>query len=186
MPKQRLVVQRSFCIALAFSVAGCATMAEVPPSVFSEKRESMTDEGVCAAAFTAAGQWKAAEGQPRARQEAERYFYRVERELLRRGRTVEWCRVRRNEQEDTASNVVGALAVIGLIGLAVAGAKAGAKSPSSHSPTDTEWAWDEYYNDKFQLVWGCRGRQTAQFAPVERCALALKIDSTWPSKSAPD
>lgn len=184
MAKLHQLAQRVVCIAVAASVSGCATMADVPEPVFAAKREGMTDEGVCAAAFTAAAQWKKAEGSDYQRLSAQSYFSLVESELARRGRTIEWCKARRKEQEETASNVAGLVAVIGLIGLAVAGAKAGAKPPPS-TLIDTDWAWDEFYNDKYQLVWACRGKQTAQFAPVERCSLALQVDSTWPSKSAP-
>ena len=49
-------------------------------------------------------------------------------------------------------------------------------------PIDTEWDWDQFYNDSYQLVWACRGVQTGQFADEGRCYSKFQTDSRWPQK----
>lgn len=72
--------------------------------------------------------------------------------------------------------------------LAVAGAAAiarngGGSGGSGYAPQDYDWAWDEFYNENYQLVWACRGKQTGQFSDFDRCSGKLKIDNEWPGKS---
>lgn len=45
---------------------------------------------------------------------------------------------------------------------------------------DTEWAWDQFYNDQYDLIWRCRGKQTGQFAPDQKCQWDIRADTTWP------
>lgn len=53
---------------------------------------------------------------------------------------------------------------------------------SAYTSQDYDWAWDEFYNEYRQLVWACRGKQTGQFAPEEKCMFKMRIDNTWPEK----
>lgn len=47
---------------------------------------------------------------------------------------------------------------------------------------DFDWDWDQFYNQNGQLVWACRGVQTAQFAEPARCAFKPQTDLRWPAK----
>lgn len=71
----------------------------------------------------------------------------------------------------------------GAVGLGFGGSRAGGAGPAWQ--TDWSWAWDEFYDDTWNLVWACRGEQTGQFAEVEKCAGLPRVDLTWPAKSAP-
>lgn len=67
------------------------------------------------------------------------------------------------------------------------GAAAGATlelRQSMAGPTDYEWDWDQYYDDRWQLVWACRGVQTGQFVEPSRCVGKVQLDWRWPSKRA--
>lgn len=50
------------------------------------------------------------------------------------------------------------------------------------APTDSEWDWDQYYNQYRQLVWSCRGVQTGEFADNSKCYGKYQTDSRWPQK----
>lgn len=45
---------------------------------------------------------------------------------------------------------------------------------------DFDWEWDQFMLQNGQVVWACRGVQTGQFAPEQRCAYKLKTDWKWP------
>jgi len=47
---------------------------------------------------------------------------------------------------------------------------------------DYSWAWDQFYDQYYNLVWRCRGMQTGQFANDYQCASKIKSDFTWPQK----
>jgi hypothetical protein len=53
---------------------------------------------------------------------------------------------------------------------------------NAYTAPDYEWDWDAFYNEYRQIVWGCRGVQTGQFAPEDKCAFKLKTDYRWPAK----
>ena len=89
----------------------------------------------------------------------------------------------------SAGSVAGAL-FTGLVAFAVAkDARRGAFTPTPAPrvnngllPIDINWQWDEFYGPNGRLVWGCRGVQTGQFAPEEKCAGSVKTDIHWPEK----
>lgn len=54
----------------------------------------------------------------------------------------------------------------------------------SMEAVDMDWAWDEFYNEKYNLQWRCRGKSTGQFAEDFRCYGKIKDDRTWPGSSA--
>jgi hypothetical protein len=61
----------------------------------------------------------------------------------------------------------------------------GTDYPAYEAPVrDWQWEWDEYYNKSYQLVWSCRGVQTGQFAELHLCGSKLRVDTTWPAKTA--
>ncbi len=185
--------QALICSLLAVAVTGCATMEVVMHEPdFDQRRASLSDEGVCGALFGAASLWKTAPG-PLTKADAENYFNKVAAELRQRGRTEDWCVTRRKEMQEQRDT----WAAIGVVALLVGAAAYAAKAPPSRSgsgnvstlvdalPTsDTDWAWDEFYDDRWVLIWRCRGKQTLQWAPDDKCLLKPKIDSQWPRKSA--
>jgi hypothetical protein len=104
------------------------------------------------------------------------------------------ARIAARDKEPQPSGVnLGAVAGVvftGLVAFAVAkDARQGAFTPTPAPrvnnnllPIDIDWQWDEFYAAPGQLVWVCRGVQTAQFAPHEKCAGKAKIDIFWPEK----
>ena len=71
------------------------------------------------------------------------------------------------------SKLNSAIAIIGGAILLNEAAKAGAFSGYG---SDTDWDWD-YLPGSNQ--WRCRGIQTGQFAPNEKCAYDYKDDDRW-------
>jgi hypothetical protein len=53
---------------------------------------------------------------------------------------------------------------------------------SMRAVTDYEWDWDEFYDQYGNLVWMCRGVQTAQFVELSRCSDKYQTDTRWPNK----
>lgn len=45
-------------------------------------------------------------------------------------------------------------------------------------------AWDQFYNQYYQLIWRCRSRSNGQFVDDYYCAGKPKTDFTWPGWSA--
>jgi hypothetical protein len=54
---------------------------------------------------------------------------------------------------------------------------------AAHQLTDYDWAWDQFYNANYALVWACRGKQTGQFADMAKCQYKPQNDLTWPGYS---
>ena len=75
------------------------------------------------------------------------------------------------------------LSVVAVAGAVAIAANGGGGGGSNYAAQDYDWAWDEFYNQHYQLVWACRGKQTGQFADLEKCAYKYKSDITWPAKS---
>lgn len=149
-------------------ITGCA----VSPQQFAEKRQSLRPDELC-----------------RTREAAERknnfsFLSEIDQELTRRGISPNECS---DIVKKSNSNAAGAAVVIlGALAIAAA-AKSGGYGGNSYQPntnTDYDWAWDQFYNSQYNLVWACRGIQTGQFAELYRCNYKAKNDNTWPSKRA--
>ena len=41
-------------------------------------------------------------------------------------------------------------------------------------------AWDQFYNQNYQLIWRCRDRATGQFVYDYQCGGQAMVDNTWP------
>jgi len=107
----------------------------------------------------------------------------IEVELARRGVSPYQC----HEIVDRASKEATAAIAIILGGAAIAAAarsSGGGGYPYAPTNQDYDWAWDQFFDQYSQLVWACRGRQTGQFAYLDKCTYKAKHDFTWPSKQA--
>ena len=70
-------------------------------------------------------------------------------------------------------------------------AKSAAMPTTKQTPTESyliakyrhNFAWDQFYNDRRQLVWACRDKRSGEFAYQKWCQLSPANDYTWPSKS---
>lgn len=153
----RRMVSAGACVALA----SCA----ITPQQFHANRESYSAEQLC-------NIWRTHDDEIAAA---------AEREAHRRGMDVERCRAILAESDKrNQAAAAGALLALVLIGAAAKGG--GGAAPAAVAPVhvDTEWAWDQFFNEHNELVWGCRGVQTGQFHPLVRCQYLVKIDSRWP------
>ncbi|WP_332719624.1 hypothetical protein [Pelagibacterium mangrovi] len=105
----------------------------------------------------------------------------VAKELSRRGLTDQQCR-------DKVAGHTAALVGIALLGTALAvGAAAssgGGYSAPYYSGGGYGYAWDQFYNVSYRLIWRCRSRANGQFVPDSYCAGKAKSDFTWPGYSA--
>ena len=89
----------------------------------------------------------------------------------------------------TKQSAGAAVAILGAVLLVAAASRSGSSGGGggqyNSDATDYDWAWDEFYNQSYQLVWACRGKQTGQFAMQDKCAYKPQNDFTWPAKTAP-
>lgn len=103
-------------------------------------------------------------------------------EAARRGLSVERCRALLAEADkNSQAAVLGGVFLLSLLAIAAGGSGA---PPSAIAPVhvDTEWAWDQFYNEQNVLVWACRGVQTGQFHPLVRCQYLPQVDARWPGQ----
>lgn len=106
-------------------------------------------------------------------------FRRAAAELLvKRGTTVERCR--RLIQSDKA--MLAAAVAVGGAALAAGAASSGGGYYPSYGSYGV--AWDQFYNEYYQLIWRCRDRSNGQFVPDTYCSGQAMVDSTWPGWSA--
>lgn len=161
------------CMIVPMLMTGCA----VTPSQFAREKYSLRDDEICRAHVQAlkTGDWN--------------FKDKIDEELSRRGVSPSDCpQIVQKSSNDAAAVTV--LAVLGAALVAVAkSGSGGAYAPYTpyepHSSiTDYDWAWDQFYNQYNLLVWACRGKQTGQFAVLEKCAWKPKHDLTWSSKRA--
>jgi hypothetical protein len=159
-------VKRFICYLFIVSLVACTTT----PQQFAEKRYSISNGNVC-----------------RTLRDAEKrgdygFATEVRSEVDRRGLDDARC-----DAEITKQNVGAGLAIVAAALVVAAASKSGGGGGGNAyaSSTDYDWAWDEFYNKSYQLVWMCRGKQTGQFADNSKCLYKPQNDFTWPSKSAP-
>lgn len=106
------------------------------------------------------------------------YRQRVASLLVRRGATAEKC-----QRLIAADNSMAA--GIAIAGVAVA-AGAAAKNGGGYyvPPRSYGVAWDQFYNEYYQLIWRCRDRSTGRFVYDSYCYGEPMVDYTWPGWSA--
>ncbi len=156
--------RRLVSLLVVFSLFACSST----PQQFAEKRYSLSEANLCRT-------------YKEAQEKGDYSFSRdVKTEIDRRNITPQQC-----ESAMTKQSVGAALAVVGaalVVGAAARSRGGGGGAPSNQyaATTDYDWAWDQFHNQYYQLVWACRGRQTGQFAPNEKCAYKPQNDFTWP------
>jgi hypothetical protein len=106
------------------------------------------------------------------------YRNRVVQVLVRRGATVEKCQ----RLISTDNAVVTGIAVAGVA--AAAGAAAHNGYGGGGYPRPYGVAWDQFYNENYQLIWRCRDKATGRFVYDYYCNGLPMIDTTWPGWSA--
>lgn len=163
-------MKRFISTLVSFSLlVGCA----VGPQQFAEKRYTLRPDELCRAHEAA--------------QKDNNYSFLtdIEQELSNRGISPFECADILKDSNRKAAGV--AIAILGILAVAAA-AKSGGSGGNNYQPItssqDHDWAWDQFYNERFDLVWACRGKQTGRFSELSRCDYKSKIDSTWPSKRA--
>lgn len=153
--------QRWISTVALIALAGCA----VSPERFRKERYNLSNTQVCRTALSD-GVGKDAS-----------FATDVWQEVQRRGLTGQDCRALINEQN-------AGIGVAALLGVAIIAASRGGGGEGYAPNYDTEWDWDQFYNEYRQLVWACRGVQTGQFAETYRCSGKWQTDARWPSKEA--
>ena len=98
----------------------------------------------------------------------------ISRELSKRGLQKSNCASLVNKQNTQI--VVGAVVAAAAIYCAVECGNTGAGT--YHNAAD----WDQFYDEKFQLVWACRDITSGRFANSNNCAGLPKTDVRWPSR----
>jgi len=164
-------MKKTIALALSILLTGCAT----PPQLFDLQKKSNSNAQICRTLATA----RSAGG--------DAFYAKVFDEASRRGYDESSCSTLVAAENQAMKNAaIGIVAVAGVVALAAAASRGGGGGgASAYGPTnDTDWAWDEFYNERYQLVWMCRGKQTGQFADAQRCAYKPQNDFTWPSKQA--
>lgn len=149
-------------------LSGCA----ISPQQFAAQRETLRPDEIC-------------RGRSAAVKNGDYVFVQaIDEELSTRGIPPGDCPAIIEKASQQAS-AAAALILGGLALAAIARSNPGGGGyPYTPEPQDNDWAWDQFYNQYYQLVWACRGLQTGQFANLDRCSFKGKHDSTWPSKRA--
>lgn len=93
--------------------------------------------------------------------------------IIRRGGTAERCQklIANDQAVWTGIAVAGVAAAAG-----AAASNGGYYAPVSYGGV----AWDQFYNQYYQLIWRCRDRSTGRFVEDYYCAGKPMVDSTWP------
>lgn len=92
--------------------------------------------------------------------------------IIRRGGTAERC-------QTLLANDKAIWTGIAVAGVAAA-AGAAASNGGYYAPSSYGVAWDQFYNQYYQLIWRCRDRATGRFVEDYYCAGKPMVDSTWP------
>lgn len=98
--------------------------------------------------------------------------------LIKRGATVEKC-----ERLVASDNAIATGIAIGGAA-AAAGVAAHNNGGGGYRPQPYGVAWDQFYNENYQLIWRCRDRTNGQFVDDYYCSSMAMVDSTWPGWSA--
>jgi hypothetical protein len=109
----------------------------------------------------------------------QQYRNQIAQVLVRRGATVEKCLRLINSDNSIAAGIAVA-------GVAVAAGAAASNSGGGYYSGTGSYgvAWDQFYNEYYQLIWRCRDRATGQFVYDYNCSGKSMVDTTWPGWSA--
>ena len=161
------------CLSIALALSGCA----MNPAKFEQKRLRFSDRQVCEALADAQ------------KSGDEDFIGSVVGELDRRQLSDARCEaLAADKRKKIALGVLAALTVVAVAAASSSRGGGGAyvqpdygrTYAQPYTTTDYAWQWDQFLNDKGQLVWACRGEQTGQFADSSRCAGKAQIDWKWP------
>jgi hypothetical protein len=157
-------VRRLVAMCAVTVVSGCA----VTPEQFYSQRGSLSTVTLCRTYQSALqnSQWQLARD--------------VETELgSRLGVQASQCQKIINENEMA---IIGGVLVAAAVVVA-ASEGGGTAAPATRSQAaDSDWDWDQFYNEYGVLVWRCRGIQTGQFADTSNCTYDAMTDYRWPGK----
>ena len=102
----------------------------------------------------------------------------IRRELSSRAILAASCPQRVKKQ----NNQIAAGVAVAVVGAAVIYCTRGDRNCGGGGSSGADW--DQFYNDRYQLVWACREIRTGRFTEVENCSYQFKDDDRWPSKRA--
>ena len=106
------------------------------------------------------------------------YIYALNKEVKYRALTEYKCEIfAAQDRKKIAQGVVAAVVAVGVVVLAVAAAEAGGSNNYSSG-----YAWDQFYDGNYNLVWRCRDKSTGQFAYNSACSGQYQNDNTWTGK----
>jgi len=106
------------------------------------------------------------------------YIYALNKEVKYRALTEYKCEIlAAQDRKEIAQGVVAAVVAVGVVVLAVAAAEAGGSNNYSSG-----YAWDQFYDGNYNLVWRCRDKSTGQFAYNSACSGQYQNDNTWTGK----
>lgn len=109
--------------------------------------------------------------------EESKYIFALNREVKYRSLNEHKCGLLAEQDRKDITKGVAAVVVVGLAVLAAAagGGSGGVKNNSGY-------AWDQFYDGNYNLVWRCRSKATGQFAYNSSCYGKAKYDNTWTGK----
>ena len=95
-------------------------------------------------------------------------------EVNKRGLSPSYCA---NIVSERDSEVVDGVVAVGALLVFIALAVAAGGGGSSQG-----YAWDQFYDEHYNLIWRCRDKSNGEFAYDSHCSGLTKSDSTWPKK----
>jgi len=100
---------------------------------------------------------------------------------VRRGADLQKCR----SLVAADNSIMTGIAVAGA-GIAIGAAAANNGYGGGYYPSTSSYgvAWDQFYNEYYQLIWRCRDRSSGRFVDNYYCSGKPMSDSTWPGWSA--
>ena len=156
---------------LALAISGCTTS----PSSFIKNAAKLDDTDVCQNFLKdfnklyrkkSSGTITALESQ---------YLTKLEYQYDSRSLTRPRC------ERLVAENNKRILAGVAAVTAAVAVANYASKnSGGGYAPQG--YAWDQFYDNSYNLIWRCRNKSNGQFAADSFCSGQYKVDSTWTGK----
>tara|TARA_A100001391_G_scaffold51157_1_gene31207 strand:- start:12327 stop:12794 length:468 start_codon:yes stop_codon:yes gene_type:complete len=108
------------------------------------------------------------------------YHADIAKELSRRGIADYECK----QKVDAHTGAMVGLAVLGtVVAVGVAANSGGGYSAPTYYGR-YGYAWDQFYDANYRLIWRCRNKANGQFIADHNCASYEKSDHTWPGYSA--
>lgn len=109
------------------------------------------------------------------------YRNQVARLLVKRGASLEKCQ----KLIDADRKLATAIAVTGVaVAAGVAASEYGGSGGYYPSTGAYGVAWDQFYDQYYNLVWRCRDKATGQFTYDAACSGKSMVDTTWPGWTA--